>query len=252
MFEPPEYIRLSEAAKTFCHSEDSLIAAGIEGQLRVYFLLGEDRLAVRLRANPDGTIARIGEEPQRKHFIYIPVSRRDLASALNGEVGTDVPAFTRPDKDGAYWAPCWEKGGDGEVIPMPVVTRTGLFVRRSDLGTNDRQGSAPEELNPSIPAASPPPHSLVTSKRLSEVFPHPKNTNPENWSRTISECPGWMKTAREYTPGRGGGRRALWNPAQFAICMVSKGFLTEHAARIIISRNFPEWDDRWSELTALL
>jgi hypothetical protein len=117
----------------------------------------------------------------------------------------------------------------------------------------ERQAQAiREEANQGIPAASSRPGRLVTSKQLSEAFPHPKGTRPENWSRTISECPGWMKTAREYTPGRGGGRRALWNPAQFAICMVSKGFLTEHAARIIISRNFPEWDDRWSELTALL
>lgn len=144
MFEP-EYIRLSEAAKTFCCSEDSLIAAGLEGQLRVYFLLGEDRQAVRLRANPDGTIVKLSEEPQRKHFIYIPVSRRDLASALNGEVGTDVPAFTRPDKDGAYWAPCWERGDDGKVIPMPVVTRTGLFVRRSDFNRQENhEGSKAE------------------------------------------------------------------------------------------------------------
>ena len=117
----------------------------------------------------------------------------------------------------------------------------------------ERQAQAiQEEANQSIPDASSRPDSLVTSKRLSEVFPPPKNTKPENWSRTISECPGWMKTAREYTPGRGGGRPALWDPAQFAFCMVSRGFLTKSAARIVISRNFPEWDDRWSELTALL
>ena len=248
MFEP-EYIRISDAAKTFRCSEDSLIAAGMEGQLRVYFLLGEDRHAVRLRANPGGTIAKLSEEPQRKHFIYIPVSRRDLASALSGKVGTDVPAFTRPDEGGAYWAPCWERGDDGKVIPMPVVTRTGLFVRRSDLGTKDRQESIPDDENPSIPAASLRTTSLVTTKQLSEAFPHPTRIKPENWRQNISDCPEWMKTAREYTPGRGGGRQALWNPAQFAFCLVSKGFLTKGNARKIIDRNFPEWGDRWSEVS---
>lgn len=92
----------------------------------------------------------------------------------------------------------------------------------------------------------------VTTARICATFPAPKSVNAERWAsgEYLGDCPEWLKTARESN----GKRRvsALWNPAQFAFCMVSKGQMGKGAARCILRDDFPDWLDEWEEKSAYL
>ncbi len=87
--------------------------------------------------------------------------------------------------------------------------------------------------------------SFETTKRMAEAFPHPKGRTPENWKRTLSDPPAWLRDAREFPGGR--GVSALWNPATFALCMVSEGHISKQAALNIIRREFSDFLDEWED-----
>ena len=85
------------------------------------------------------------------------------------------------------------------------------------------------------------------TKEIAEAFPPPKNITEDNWKKTLSDPPKWLKDAR--ISAGAAGVSALWNPAMFALCMVSKGHLGQGAARSIIIRNFSDWADEWGSVS---
>lgn len=93
---------------------------------------------------------------------------------------------------------------------------------------------------------------FATTKQICEAFPPPRSVKSENWEsgRFLSDCPVWLKSARESNGKR--GVSALWNPAQFAACMVRNGDTGKGQAASIIRRSFPAWLDVWEEKAALL
>lgn len=83
----------------------------------------------------------------------------------------------------------------------------------------------------------------ATTKQIAEAFPMPKDRTDDNWAKTLSDPPNWLKDARVSAGKR--GVSALWNPAQFAVCMVSKRHISKGSAGTIIRREFPQWLGEW-------
>lgn len=156
-----EFVPLCEAAREFEMTEGELIRAGIEGQIRVYFWLNDVRLAQKVKHDKEAdTLVRIGE-PQRARFYYIPVFRTQLAELVSGR-DAEASAFTRADDDGAageYWSFMWDRDESGQVIPMPQITRDGLFVRRDDLQQGP-ESTDEERARPARADAEPAQHQV--------------------------------------------------------------------------------------------
>ncbi len=129
-----EFVPLCDAIREFGKTEGELIRAGIEGRIRVYFWLNEVRLAQLVKHDKESNIITTIDEPKRARFYYIPVFRPQLAEIASGR-DMEASALTRADDEGAdgkYWTFMWDRDESGAVIPMPRITRDGLFVRRSD------------------------------------------------------------------------------------------------------------------------
>lgn len=91
---------------------------------------------------------------------------------------------------------------------------------------------------------------LVPKDRILEAFPPPDGMSSQNWARTLGDVPKWLRDARETSGKR--GVSALWDPAMFALCMVSKRYLGKNQAATLLRRHFPESLDSWEEKASYL
>ena len=94
--------------------------------------------------------------------------------------------------------------------------------------------------------------SYVTTKRIYECFPCPSTLDHNNWEtgRYLADCPVWLQSAR-MSDGKP-GVSALWDPAQFAVCMVRRKHIGKGQATAIIQREFFDWLPEWEEKATYL
>ena len=124
-----------------------------------------------------------------------------------------------------------------------LVTWNDLWFDEDEIQAIEHSAASGAPENNEPPQVRRDTKDFATTKQMAEAFPHPKGTKPENWKRTLSDPPAWLKDAREF-PG-GPGVSALWNPAAFALCMVSEGHISKQAALNIIRREFSDFLDEW-------
>ncbi len=146
---------------------------------------------------------------------------------------------------------------DGKTAysPQTITTRDELRVQVSELDGFIRSLVEIKHQPQTAPAGTPDNNEpskvrrdakeFATTKQIAEAFPHPKGTKPENWKKTLSDPPAWLKDARLFSGGP--GVSALWNPATFALCMVSEGHISKQSALNIIRREFPDFLDEWED-----
>lgn len=102
----------------------------------------------------------------------------------------------------------------------------------------------PEKAAPNL-AVNRTPKPRMT-EAIADAFPPPKGTSATNWKKTLSDPPKWMREAR--TSAGAAGISALWNPALFAVCMVSQRHIGKDSAGTIIHREFADWASQWESL----
>lgn len=166
--------------------------------------------------------------PNRKFF-----SPGILSMDAPNKCGVDLLEF-------ATWATsivAWEG------LPPELVALTQKPEKQATLNTDTTAETydavePPEEARP------------VTTKEIAKAFPPPKGRRPENWKRTLSDPPQWMKDARTFSGRK--GTTALWNPAMFAVCMVSEKHISKETASNIVKRYFSDWLTDWENREAHL
>ena len=129
-----------------------------------------------------------------------------------------------------------------------ILSKRQKDVRRNRNAVDAAPSGAPEKAAPPAPVVTPAPAAnLRMTKTMRDAFPPPKGVSAENWKKTLSWPPKWLKDARKSDGGP--GISALWNPAMFALCMVSEGHIGKDSARIIITREFTDWLIEWERLS---
>lgn len=88
----------------------------------------------------------------------------------------------------------------------------------------------------------------VDRNRILAAFPPKLGQTLKQWSNTLSDPPKWLKGAR-VSAGKP-GTSALWNPAEFAMCLHDKKCMTISKLTIVMSGEFSEWLPEWKKYTA--
>lgn len=92
------------------------------------------------------------------------------------------------------------------------------------------------------------PITGVDRNRIIAAFPRPIGTTDENWSKTLSEPPKWLASAR-VCKGKP-SVSALWNPAKFAMALDERKHMTVQNLTAVMSREFADWLPEWEKYTA--
>lgn len=143
--------------------------------------------------------------------------------------------------------------------PETAVTPAAAPISLPD-ETSDGESAIATLLDPVIAAhagtseKTAPPAQVVTpasakprmTKTIAKAFPPPKGRTDANWNKSLSDPPTWMKEAR--TSAGSAGLSALWNPAMFALCMVSQRHIGKDFANSIIRREFADSHSEWEML----
>ena len=228
------YLPLAEAAqyvtnKTGKECEpDALLRAGVHG-------------ALLIAAAFSGQMRNLTADKKEEYSGLLTIPPRYLLEIDTHGKAIIERAFSLDGKNG--------------YAPLKIRTREQLRVLVSEL---DRFIPYIVEITPQHQAAptgapdsidSPPvrrnTEDLVTTKQIAEAFPPPKHIKPENWQKNLGDAPAWVIEARKFSGGP--GVSALWNPAMFALCMVSERHISKQAALNIIRREFPGFLDEWEE-----
>ncbi|MCK0506320.1 hypothetical protein [Aromatoleum anaerobium] len=185
------------------------------------------------------------------HYITVMTPIWERIEARNDdspEQQTIFRAHARHQRRNFESLRCAKQADDtAQSTPEPTVIADAVPAREqaAPAATKDAQepsGTSRHEANDTREAKE-----YATKVRICQAFPAPKSVNAERWASGgfLGDCPGWLKTARESNGKR--GVLALWNPAQFAFCMVSNGHIGKGAAAAIVRREFPDWLDAWEE-----
>ncbi|CAI06242.1 hypothetical protein ebA218 [Aromatoleum aromaticum EbN1] len=183
----------------------------------------------------------------------ISAARRagEIASIIpfgdNGLLPTDLLTWAncppvRASNPLSHWLPITEYDARGNDAPLTLKETVPALPAPEQEQAQEPSGTPRHEANDTREAKD-----YATTARICEAFPPPKSVNAERWasSEYLGDCPAWLKTARESNGKR--GVSAMWNPAQFAFCMVSNGHIGKGAAAAIVRHEFPDWLDAWEE-----
>lgn len=242
------YFTVDELAERWEMTRDGVASLGAEGLLKFgVFLSGLLPVEVgSFECAPGSKLPEFQVESSGLWQGFIPVTPSTVAAIwLNGATSrihipnTDCGkvVISRPQD----YIPFDENDKGGRLLVDLAEVERYESKKAAASGTPDNNQPSQVRRGAREPA---------TTKRMAEAFPHPKGTKLENWKRTLSDPPAWLKDARLY-PGRP-GVTALWDPAMFALCMVSAGHISKQAADNIIRREFSHFLDEWEERATYL
>ncbi|HRI90345.1 MAG TPA: hypothetical protein PLS93_01680 [Accumulibacter sp.] len=227
------HIRLNKAAEILNTDADTVLIAGSEGRVRLYWLLNRPLHAelghFHEPSDPppdEPPVYWVTEGLGFKFFFFIPLDSMEAAELLKKETITaKASALTEQDTNGRFWMPAggWAVEGGGLVHDDLHVTRDAVFLKRTDIECIGKRGVTPSA-GTVLPLPSHAQRGLVSDKlailsRAAATFwanvdrddrsTHPKNASVAAWlmergySKTLADQaasiirPEWAPTGRK-------------------------------------------------------